>query len=303
MHKSGFVDFRDYFGHFSIKIAASYVLLFPFTLTFLAINLVLRSHYHFTVLPPGTSKISEKALPVISTRVEEGVPIYHCPGPIFGNYDLDRYLIYIHNEGEKRLIVVHKKLGSRGEDFDYVQVDEELIPTLVKILKEKSNNYICISGDPLQEILSGPINCEQLVRFLFETNAFFSLPPESLQVLLNIFQKRGLALNLRQQHPETKETLLHRYSCDAGILRALLSLDPALIQRIEGMQLNVVRILRGLGFGRRDELFMGEGPSIFGFNMDILEMRERLHDFLKHLRSQGLLLRQSEFAKLPSTNY
>ncbi len=217
------------------------------------------------------------------------------------------------------------------------------------------------------------VNCEQFVKFLWETNSIFFLKPGPLESLLKIFQQKGLAVNLRQQNSETKETLLDRYSGNAKILQALLSIDPGLIQRTEGKeialvsallagnkegasllfttmekqkiallprellfqkvafegvvtleelqalsredqeivyrlansysQLNVVRTMRTLGFGRSDQLLMRKGPSIFGCNMDALEMRERLHDFLKHLRSQRLLLRRSEFAKLPSTNY
>ncbi len=304
------------------------------------------------------------------TCVEKEMTIYRLPNTLVNSYSLNRSLMYADIEGEKRLIVIHKKTDFVDGDNDYVQLNEKLIPTLAQILNEEND----IRGKNLQEILSGPINCEEFVKFLFETNSIFSLRPYPLQILLKIVQEKGLAINLRQEHPETKETLLDCYSGNAKILIALLAIDPTLIQRTEGSeiafvrallagnkkgasilfstmeeqkiallprellfkkvafsegevtleelqtlshqdqeivyrlanthsQLSVVGTMRTLGFGRSEELLMREGPSIFGCNMDALEMHKCLQDFLIRLRSQKLLLTQSEFDQLPAENY
>ncbi|MFI5342903.1 MAG: hypothetical protein ACHQUC_01655, partial [Chlamydiales bacterium] len=303
-------------------------------------------------------------------RVEKEMTIYRCPDMFLKSYRLDRGFIYTGIGEEKKLIVIHKKPSSRKIALDYVQINEELIPTLAEILKKERN----FRKENLREILSGPINCEEFVKFLFETNSIFSLTSFALQTLLKIIKAKGLVVNLRQQHPETKETLLDCYSRSARILKTLLSMDPTLLQRTEGVetafvrtlltkneegasllfsameeqniaplprellfkkvafsegevtleelqtfsqedqeivyrlaniysQLNIVKTMRTLGFGRTEELLMREGPSIFGCNMDALEMHERLHSFLTDLHSQNLLLTQSEFDQFLPENY
>nr|WP_148300664.1 hypothetical protein [Candidatus Protochlamydia sp. R18] len=52
-----------------------------------------------------------------------------------------------------------------------------------------------------------------------------------------------MVVNLHRQHPETKETLLDRYSGNAKILQNLLAIDPTLIQRAEGAEIAFVRAL------------------------------------------------------------
>jgi hypothetical protein len=300
------------------------------------------------------------------TRAEKETTTYRLPDTLVNSYSLDRGLIWADIEGEKRLIVIHKKPGSD----DYVQTKEELIPTLTEILKKENN----VREKSLQEILSGPINCEEFITSLFKTNSVFSLKPYPLQILLKIIKDKGLIVNLHQKDPETRETLLDRYSKNAKILQVLLDIDPTLIQRTEDSeiafvrallsgnqkgaailfnamesqknpllprellfkkiafsesevtleeleslsrtdqqiayqlaniysQLNVVRIMKALGFNRSEELIMREGPSIFGCNMDVLEMHEQLQAFLKNLRSQKLLLTQTEFNQLSTENY
>ena len=304
------------------------------------------------------------------TRTEKEITTYKLPDCLVKNYSLDRSLIYSDIEGEKKLIVIGRKPGSGPWDCEYVQVKEELIPTLAEILK-KTND---VRETHLREIFSGPINCEEFVSFLFETNSIFSLQSYPLCFLLKSIQEKGLVVNLRQHHPETGETFLDLYAGNTEVLKTLLAIDPALIERRQGMeipfvrsllagnqkgasflfatmeeqkiallprellfkkvafsegeltpeelqmvpledreivyrlaniysQLNAVRIMRTLGFGRNEELLMPEGPSIFGCNMDALEMHDRLADFLIHLRSQKLLLTQSEFDQLSEGNY
>lgn len=304
------------------------------------------------------------------TSVENGLTTYRLPNTLLTSYSLKCGLMYANIEGEKQLIVIKNKYPDHALSFDYVQAKEELIPTLAEMLKQGDD----VREKNLQAILSGPINCEAFVDFLFKTNSIFSLQPTYLQILLKIIQEKKLIVNFHQQHPETKETLLDRYSKSATVLDTLLTIDPTLIQRTEGAelvfvrallsgnkkgasilfkamekqkfplfprelifkkvafsegeitleelqavpfkdqeiiyqlanihsQLNVVRTMRALGFGRREDLIMREGPSIFGCNMDLLEIYEHLKGFLTRLRSQGLLLTQSEFNRLPSKNY
>lgn len=306
----------------------------------------------------------------IGTRVEKETTTYRLPRTLVNSYSLDRGLIYADVEGEKKLIVIHKKPDSDEHNYEYVQVEEELIPTLIEILKKEDN----VHENSLKEILSGPINCEEFITSLFETNSIFSLKSYPLQILLKIIQEKGLVVNLHQPHPETRETLLDLYSGNAKILKKLLAIDPTLIQRREETeiafvrallsgnqkgatllfnameaqqiplffrellfkkvafsegevnleelkslsredqqiiyqlaniysQLNVIRTLKLLGWGRSEDLLMREGPSIFGCNMDALEMYECLQTFLTGLRSQKLLLTQTEFNHLSSKNY
>lgn len=306
----------------------------------------------------------------IGTRAEKETTIYRLPDTLVKGYSLDRGLIWADIEGEKRLIVIHKKPGSGDYSCEYIQIKEELIPTLTEILKEEND----VSEKSIQEILSGPINCEDFITSLFNTNSVFSLQPYPLQILLKIIKKNGLIVNLHQKHPETGETLLNRYANKPNILQILIDIDPTLIRRTEDSeiafvrallsgnrkgaamlfnamesqnipllprellfkkvafsegevtleelrsvskedqqivyqlvniysQLNVVRTMKALGFNRSEDLLMREGPSIFGCNMDVLEMHEQLQAFLKDLRSQKLLLTQTEFNQLSTENY
>lgn len=293
---------------------------------------------------------------VRGTYVEGEITTYRLPVTLASNYKIDRHLIYS-NAQEKRLIVIHKKPDA--DSRDYIEINEQLIPTLTNILKEDNS----VQKNDLQEILSGPINHEEFIRTLFETNSIFSLKQNSLENLLKIVHEKGWTINLHQKHPETQKTLLEYYLDDREIVRTLLAIDPTLIQRTDGIEsifvrallmnakdeasiisttmqnqgialsprellfkkvafkeeitleelqtrenqeivyqlaniysrLDVLRILRTLSFNRREELLMHEGPSIFGYNMDALEMHELLKDFLANLRSQGFLLTQSEF--------
>lgn len=310
------------------------------------------------------------------TRAEKETTTYRLPDTLVKSYSLDRGLIWADIEGEKQLIVIHKKPGSGDYSFDYIQTKEELIPTLANILQSRghANIHHDFSKKTLNEVLSGPINCEQFVQFLFDTQAIFSLNSYAFDILLKIIQEKKLIVNLHQKHPETKETLLDRYSKNAKILQILLDIDPTLIQRTEDTEiafvrallsgnqkgaailfdamksqkipllprellfkkvafsegevtleelrsvskkdqqivyqlaniysrLNVVQTMKALGFNRSEELIMREGPSIFGCNMDVLEMHEQLQAFLKDLRSEKLLLTQTEFNQLPTENY
>ncbi|WP_213106558.1 hypothetical protein [Candidatus Protochlamydia amoebophila] len=173
------------------------------------------------------------------THTEKETTTYRLSDTLVNSYNLDHGLIYADIEGEKRLIVINKKPGSGDYSFEYIQVKEEFTPTLNEILKKKTDVY----EKSLQEILSSPINCEEFINFLFKINAIFFLKTHPLQILLKIIQEKGLVVNLHRQHPETKETLLDRYSENAKILQNLLAIDPTLIQRAEGAEIAFVRAL------------------------------------------------------------
>jgi|GEM_PF-1371878 len=88
-------------------------------------------------------------------------------------------------------------------------------------------------------------------------------------------------------------------------LQILSQQDQALVWQIGNIysHLQTIHLMRSLQFDRKEELLKPEGPSIFGFNMDALEMHETLQRFLSHLRSQKLLLSKSEFKHLSKENY
>lgn len=303
------------------------------------------------------------------TRKTKEDTTYRLPNKLVDCSDLDRGLIYDEIEGKKQLIFVQKK--NAGFTFEYTQVNEELIPTLAKILQVKAhaNIHHDYNLDSLTEVLSGAIDCNQFAKYLFDTNAIFSVNSYALKILLTIFKQKGIAINLREPHPVTKQTLLDYHSKSAMTLEFLLSMDPGLIERKDGVesplvkaliaknkkgasilvaamkkqkvlltsreklfkkvafsegkvtlkalkglskedqeivyrlantytQLSLVKTMRTLGFNREGELLVHEGPSIFPSNMDALEMNDRLHEFLNNLRSQKLLLTESEYSKL-----
>lgn len=298
------------------------------------------------------------------TRVEKDTTTYRLPETLVRSNSLDRSLIY---DEKKQLIVIHKKPDS-DDQFDYVQINEELIPTLTEILKTER---FSVYSAPLKEILSGPIDSVEFINHLFKTNSIFSLQPYPLQILLMLIQEKGLNVDLHQKDPETQKTLFDHYEENATILKLLIAIDPTLIQKwkeveipfgnmelaallihakevqnipllprellfkkillTEGeipleelknlhqedkqffyqlyqqaninSQLDVVGAMNALGFCRNEELLMREGPSIFGCNMDALEMHQCLHSYLKDLRAQKLLLTKTEFDQIPKRAY
>ena len=310
------------------------------------------------------------------TYVEGGITSYRSPDTLVKSDSLDRSLIYADIEGKDRLIVIRKKPNTSQCAFDYIQVDEEPIPTLAKILQEKShaNIHLDFDAEKLNEVFSWFIDCKKFIQFLFDTNAFFSMNSYALVTLLKVLKKNGIPIKLPLQDPNTGKTLLDPYLGSQWTLKSLLTADPTLVRRIEGREsafvrallagnrdvahmllvsmkkqgipllprellfekvvfseeevtleeleslfrkdqdiayrlanihskLDAVRIMRTLGFGRSKELLMREGPSIFGCNMDALEMHERLKSFLTDLRSRELLLTRSEFNQFSEQNY
>lgn len=101
-----------------------------------------------------------------------------------------------------------------------------------------------------------------------------------------------------------RETLFKRIAFSEGAvaveqLRALNERDQRIAFQLANMytHFTVIQSFRPLGLGRQEPLLRSEGPSIFAYNMDALEMHEHLRAFLKGLRSKGLLLKNSEFTK------
>lgn len=215
------------------------------------------------------------------TCIENEVTTYRLPDILIESHRLGRGLMYAEIEGEKQLIVVQKKSGS--DNSDYVQVDEKLIPTFAEILRKEY-----VSEKSLQEILSGPIDCEEFFKFLFETNLIFSLGEHSLESVLKIIQEKELNVNLRQQNPMTKETLLHCYSKNARITQTLLAIDPNLIDEAEPILLKQFKNkLKDFSTYNKDsqqiatELFKNVPKS--------LELSELVDFILKKCRSRNIL--------------
>ena len=179
------------------------------------------------------------------TCIEEGITTYHLPATLVKSFSLDRCLIYADIKGEKRLIVICKKPNTDPIAFEYIQVDEEPIPTLAKIFQEMShgNDHLDFNERTLNEVLSGPIDCGKFIQFLFDTDAFFFMNSYALCTLLNVFKEKGIAINLPRQDPKTGKTLLDLHAGCASTLKILLTTDPALLQRTEGMQSAFVQAL------------------------------------------------------------
>lgn len=139
------------------------------------------------------------------------------------------------SEGE---IIVVKSAGQNP--FHYVRTDEPIIPNLSDILR-----YSALDFQTLSQLLTNRSSLQELVNFLFETNAIFSLNEKSFLAVLQLIQTQEVKVNLRQLHPGTQETLLHRYCHDTNVSKLLLFLDPSLIRvpEIERMESPFVRAL------------------------------------------------------------
>lgn len=159
------------------------------------------------------------------TSVENDVITYRQPETLVESEPLGIGLMYAEIEEKKQLIAIREKPGSDKCDSDYIQVNEGLIPTLAQILQEED-----VCDDTLEEILSGPINCEEFIKFLFKENFIFSLGKSNLKIVLKNIQEKGLTVNLRQQNPRTKKTLLDRYIMDGKMRATLLAIDPSLTE-------------------------------------------------------------------------
>lgn len=122
-------------------------------------------------------------------------------------------------------------------------------------------------------------------------------------IILDAMEKQKIALTSRER--VFKEVVFSENGVSLKKLRALSHEDREIAFRLANTysRLKVVRALRHLGFTRKDPLLMREEPSIFGHNMDALEIHDRLRAFFREKRSLGLVLSRSEFNRLPQENY
>ena len=102
-----------------------------------------------------------------------------------------------------------------------------------------------------------------------------------------------------------KKVAFSREEVSVEDLQILSHEDQVILYRLANIysRLPLLRTMRTLNFLRSEPLLMREGPSIFGCNMDALEMQETLQAFLTRLRSEKLLLTRSEFDEFPKDNY
>ncbi len=284
--------------------------------------------------------------------VSEGKLVYRSPNTCVASHGLGLGLMYY-----RERVIVLQSIRS----IDYVEVEMDPILALTQILQKEGYGKETLGG-----ILSGPIDAQAFVDSLLETNAIFSIDPYSLESLLQIICEKGLSVNLCKEHPETRETILDLHANDSEILRLLLTIQPSLLQRKEGVETSFVKVLlsgnqnsaailigymesqfvemtprerifqkvafgeaisledlgsvssedlkivyqlaniysrldvlahlRTLGFGRKEDLLMQEGPAILAGNMDALEMHDSLKGFLQQMRRDGLLLTRAEFS-------
>ncbi|MFN4173636.1 MAG: hypothetical protein ACK4HV_00830 [Parachlamydiaceae bacterium] len=111
--------------------------------------------------------------------------------------------------------------------------------------------------------------------------SLFAKSKKSTQALLRAMSDQNVALLPR-------EALFKRIALAEGTvsvedLKVLSRHDQEMAFRLANMysNLEVLKIFRTLGFVRNEPLIRSEGPSIFGFNMDALEMQQALAQALK----------------------
>lgn len=121
-------------------------------------------------------------------------------------------------------------------------------------------------------------------------NSLFAKRKKATKALLKAMNAQNVALLPR-------ESLFRKIALVEGAvsvedLKALSRDDQEMAFRLANMysNLEVLKIFRTLGFVRTEPLFRPEGPSIFGFNMDALEIQEVLAQALK-----GRIISKSNF--------
>lgn len=133
--------------------------------------------------------------------------------------------------------------------------------------------------------------------------ALLSKNQKGATLLLNHMEKQNMPLLPR-------ELLFKKLAFSEGQvttqeLKSLSEEDQRIIFKLANIysELNLIRTMKALGFGRTEELLMREGPSIFGCNADAVEMNNRLQCFIDELHSKKLILTKQEFNKHPKENY
>ncbi len=162
-------------------------------------------------------------------RVEQERTLYRRPKVGLQSYSQNRYAVCSEVDGVKQVIFLQRWLGTG----DFVEIKEESVPMLAAMLKEE----YC-REEFLREILSGPIDCEQFIQYLFHENKIFYLGAYTVGIILSLVQENKFAINLRQKNPETNKTLLTSYPADGAITQTILELDPTLCDEAEPILVN-----------------------------------------------------------------
>lgn len=121
-------------------------------------------------------------------------------------------------------------------------------------------------------------------------NSLFAKRKKATKALLKAMNAQNVALLPRELL--FKKIAFVEDGVKVEELTALSRDDQEMAFRLANMysNLEVLKIFRTLGFVRNEPLYRPEGPSIFGFNMDALQMREVLVHALK-----GRVLSKSNF--------
>lgn len=189
----------------------------------------------------------------VGTHTENGLVTFLNPKILVRDPHSKRGLMFLDIEGEKRLVVVQlKEAGTSWSNVEYIQIDEPLIPTLVKLLQEQEvdhNAHWYYRKDSLHEVLSGPIDCQEFFRYLFESQEIVIFNRQVLKVLLQIIKEDKAVANLLLQYREITDKLLDRHSENEDIVTQLIDLDPSLL----GRQVEVVKhtFVQSLIFGNK----------------------------------------------------
>ncbi len=121
---------------------------------------------------------------------------------------------------------------------------------------------------------------------------------EAAQNLLAAMVEEGVALT--EQENVFRKVVFAGDEVSLPELESLSSEDQATAYRLANTygSLQVIRLMRSLGYARETEPLFREGPSILACNMDALEMSDAVRGFLLEQRGKGALLTEEEFYPL-----
>lgn len=245
---------------------ALYILLLPITIILYVVNLVLRSQHHFTVIVPPSSQTVSIAPPSSQTVPIDLPSSQTAPIAPPSNQQLAQEPSSLTTQAAPiRTVQMAEQVSSEvirplpttitmtspslfapfamNDPFQQFFVSYRTPDALISILADMMQTEEYINENRLREVLSGPIQCERFVQYLFETNAIFSLQFGPLESLLKIIKEKQLSINLLHRHSKSGETLLGRCLEREKTLTALLSIDPTAIQRIEEIDTIFVQAL------------------------------------------------------------
>jgi hypothetical protein len=130
-----------------------------------------------------------------------------------------------------RLVVV---CGSKNDQDEFVPEKAHPIDALVSILSNQNrfseDAYRFFDPNDLEEILSGPIDCESFIRGLHDRNRLDFLLPFALKTLLEIMARKGVTLNLSRNGPALLEACFKGIGTDTDAMRLLMAVDPGLLE-------------------------------------------------------------------------